>query len=238
MPYPKHLLNDNETVRVDMKPHWWFFVQYIMSGFILFGLVIFYVVSRGKINANVGVISASIETIFGFVILGLILFWLLGLVVRYLYWKFTIFVVTSDRVIFRTGIIAKRGSEIPLENISNINFNQKIIERLVGCGTLELESAGLKDDLNFTHIRNPDLVQREIYVMMEDNVKRTARYSSDGMVEKMEDVIQSTEYNPERPGAGSGDIISQIESLAKLRDQNIISDEEYEAKKRQLLDRM
>ena len=234
MAYPRHLLNDEETCRVDMRPHWWFFVQYIMSGGLLFAFLVAYLVLRKNITSEVGILPASAETIVGFLALIATVIWLLGLLGRYLYWKFTIFVFTSDRVIFRTGVIAKRGSEIPLENISNINFSQKIIERIVGCGTLELESAGLKDDLKFTHIRNPDLVQREIYVMMEDNVKRTAQYSSAGMVERMETAMQQNE-NSEAP---KGDIISQIEQLAKLRDQNMISDDEYEHKKRELLDRM
>ncbi len=27
MPYPKKLLNDNESVALDLHPHWWFFAQ-------------------------------------------------------------------------------------------------------------------------------------------------------------------------------------------------------------------
>ena len=32
MPYPKHLINDNETVALDLRPHWWFFSRHILTG--------------------------------------------------------------------------------------------------------------------------------------------------------------------------------------------------------------
>ena len=37
--------------------------------------------------------------------------------VRYLKWATTNFVITSDRVIFRHGVFAKSGIEIPLERV-------------------------------------------------------------------------------------------------------------------------
>ena len=41
-----------------------------------------------------------------------------------------------------------------------------------------------------------------------------------------------------RSGAGEPDIPEQIENLGELRDQKLITDEEFEAKKAQLLDRL
>ena len=79
----------------------------------------------------------------------------------------TYFVVTSRRVIYRTGVISKRGVEIPLERINNINFHQRIIDRIIGAGDLDIESAGKDGQSHFDFIRHPDGVQHEIYRQME-----------------------------------------------------------------------
>ena len=55
------------------------------------------------------------------------------LVSRYIQWMTTNFVITSDRIIFRSGVFAKRGIEIPLERVNNVIFHQSVIERLLGC---------------------------------------------------------------------------------------------------------
>ncbi|HRE02034.1 MAG TPA: PH domain-containing protein, partial [Ilumatobacteraceae bacterium] len=45
-------------------------------------------------------------------------------VFRYLKWITTNFVITSDRLIFRHGVVGKMGIEIPLERVNNVNFHQ------------------------------------------------------------------------------------------------------------------
>jgi len=89
---------------------------------------------------------------------------------RYIRWVSTHFVLTSDRVIFRTGIIAKHGIEIPLERINTIFFHQRIFERMLGLGDLDIESASKDGAQRFNDIRNPSGVQNEIYQQMEANL--------------------------------------------------------------------
>src|SRR5262245_28126756 len=60
---------------------------------------------------------------------------------RVLRWATTHFVLTTDRLIFRSGVVAKFGREIPLERINDVTFSQSLFERLVGVGDLLLESA-------------------------------------------------------------------------------------------------
>ena len=70
-------------------------------------------------------------------------------------------------MIYRTGVISKRGVEIPLERINNINFHQRLIDRIIGAGDLDIESAGKDGQSHFDFIRHPDGVQHEIYRQME-----------------------------------------------------------------------
>lgn len=213
MPYDQSLLNDGEVLALDLKPHWWYFAHHVLTGIVL--------VVAGILILQV---HGQFREILSWVFLAATFVWLLWVLVEYIQWNYTHFVVTSDRVIFRTGWIAKRGIEIPLERINNINFSQGIWERIIHAGDLEIESAGKDGQSHFQNVRNPDQVQQEIYRQMEGNTRKTASYTAAAFA------------NAESHQAAS--VPDQIRQLAELRDQGIISPEEFEYKKADLLNRM
>jgi uncharacterized membrane protein YdbT with pleckstrin-like domain len=229
MPYPKHLINDNETVALDLRPHWWFFSRHILTGIPLF--VILIVILSNTDSGSFG--GDSLRWIFGI----LFLVWAAWLGIKYLDWARTYFVVTSDRVIFRTGVLSRHGVEIPLERINNINYNQHLFERMIGAGNLEIQSAGEQGTSSFDFVRHPDGVQQEIYRQMESNARETAGYGSDAIARAVRETIGPGGAAGGGAG-GSASIPQQIQQLAQLRDQGHITPEEYERKKSQLLDRM
>ena len=205
MPYPKHLINEGEVVALDLNPHWWYFSRHIITGIpLLLSLV-------GILALNDGTLKDGLKIIWGV----LAVLWALWLLFKFLSWKFTYFVVTSDRLIYRHGVLAKRGIEIPLERVNNINFGQGIFERVIGAGDLQIDSAGKEGQSHFYNIRHPDGVQQEIYRQMEGYDRKKAGWS--------------------KPESSAAD---EIEKLANLRDRGVISAEEFEAKKTQLLERM
>jgi len=221
MPYPKQLVNQGETLVLDLRPHWWYFSRHIVTGIPLFVLLILLLQVHGTVQKYGGIIYIV-----------LLLVWALWLAYEYLQWRFTYFVVTDQRVVFRTGVIGKHGVEIPLERINNINFNQNIWNRLIGAGDLEIESAGREGQTQFDNVRHPDGVQQEIYRQMEVNARRQASWHTEA----------SSAHAPAPPVAAvpvaTPDVADQISKLATLRDQGAITSEEYEAKKAELLDRM
>jgi uncharacterized membrane protein YdbT with pleckstrin-like domain len=124
-------------------------------------------------------------------------------------------VLTTDRLISREGLVAKSGTEIPLERINTVFFSQSVFERMVGAGDLAIESAGERGTQHFSNIRRPSVVQREIYVQMEANENR-----------KFDRV------------AGGQAAPSAADELAKLHDllnRGAISQAEYDAQKARLL---
>ena len=157
MPYPDNLIQEGETLALDLRPHWWFFSRNILTGIPL--AIILIVV----LNSGTDWISK-----YGGILVGLVtVAWAVWLGLEYLKWRMTYFVVTSRRVIYRSGVISKRGVEIPLERINNINFHQRLIDRIIGAGDLDIESAGKDGQSHFDFIRHPDGVQHEIYRQME-----------------------------------------------------------------------
>ena len=77
------------------------------------------------------------------------------------------FVVTNERVIYRTGVVAKKGIEIPLDRINTVFFDQSLFERALGAGDVGIESAGESGRQIFDDVRKPQQVQQEIYRQME-----------------------------------------------------------------------
>ncbi|MGH8985539.1 MAG: PH domain-containing protein [Acidimicrobiia bacterium] len=204
MPYPKHLINEGETVALDLNPHWWYFSKHILTGIpLLLALIGILALGDGDVRKYLGYLWGALAVV-----------WAIWLLIKFLSWKFTHFVVTSDRLIYRHGVLAKRGVEIPLERVSNINFEQGIFERVIGAGDLQIDSAGKEGQSYFSNIRHPDGVQQEIYRQMESYDKKKAGWS-----------------------APQGSAADEIEKLANLRDRGVISAEEFEIKKMQLLER-
>jgi uncharacterized membrane protein YdbT with pleckstrin-like domain len=210
LPYPRHLINEGETVALDLHPHWWFFAKHILTGaLLLLGLV--------GVVAVRDVEYVNSVTAFGWAVLAVI--WAIWLLFKYLQWQFTNFVVTDDRIIYRHGVFAKHGVEIPLERINNINFDQRFWERIIGAGDLDIESAGREGQSHFEDVRHPDGVQQEIYRQMEVNNKQQAMWSAPQV-------------------SREASVPEQIEQLAALRDKGHISAQEFESKKAALLERM
>ena len=100
------------------------------------------------------------------------------LVSRYIQWFTTNFVITSDRVIFRTGVFGKHGIEIPLERVNNVIFHQSVIERMLGCGDLLIESGGETGQQRFTEVKNPDNVQALIHSQVDAKIARRGQASA------------------------------------------------------------
>jgi uncharacterized membrane protein YdbT with pleckstrin-like domain len=159
VPFPKKLLNEGETLELDLRPHWWYFAKNIVSSILLFLLAL--------------VIFSKLDYTFTkYFLYFLLILWAGWLAVKYVQWTNTHFVVTSARVIFRTGALGKQASEIPLDRITNIRFHQSLWERVIGAGDIDIESAGRDAQSNFTDVWHPDGVQQEIYRQMEVNGRK------------------------------------------------------------------
>ncbi|MDA2966610.1 MAG: PH domain-containing protein [Actinomycetota bacterium] len=202
MPYPAKLLNPDESVALDLNPHWWYFAESV-SSFAVSGILWLFVFGqddrKSYLTYPIGVIALAT---------------LVWVIVRYLKWRTTYFVITSDRLIYRNGVIGKSGIEIPLERVNNVNFKQGIFERIIGAGDLLIESGGEDGQQRFSDVSHPDRVQNLIHTQMEENQKRSFRVNV----------------------TGGNDVATQLEKLEGLRDRGSISAEEFESQKRRLLE--
>jgi len=202
--FPRKLLNQDEELVLDLRPHWWYLFPFV--------------------SVLVVVIALGIVTVTGldeyewlrYVAALALLAALIGFTIRYAIWTTTNFVLTSDRLVSRRGVLAKSGIEIPLERINTVFFRQSIFERMIGCGDLTIESAGERGTEAFSNIRKPDMVQREIYVQMENNENR--KFDRVGTIQH------------------SGmSVAEQLEKLSELYQRGHLTQVEFETQKSRLL---
>ncbi len=202
MPFPQKNLNDDESLILDLHPHWWYYAPALLSTAVvcILGLTVL-TNFDGWQQTTLGSISLAAIVVAGG--------WLVVQVVK---WRTTYFVLTSHRVIYREGVVARNGVEIPLERVNNVNFNQTIFERLIGVGDILIESGGQDGKQRFSDIARPMTVQNEIHQALQ-----TYR---EGMF---------------RPAPTRFDVADQLERLEALRDRGALTDAEFELQKRRLL---
>ncbi|HUR48583.1 MAG TPA: PH domain-containing protein [Acidimicrobiales bacterium] len=140
----------------------------------------------------------------------------LWLAVRWLQWTTSRLTVTTDRVMTRHGVVAKKHWQVTLERVHDISCSQTILERLLGAGDLAIETGGDRGHL-IEDVARPFRVQHEIYGAMENSTVTAATRAMD-----RRDLT----------------IPEQIEKLDELRQRGVISQAEFDVKKTQLLDRL
>jgi uncharacterized membrane protein YdbT with pleckstrin-like domain len=203
--YPGRLLNDNETVSVDLHPHWWFLAGPTLA--------IGAAIVAGVVTLVYTEADSTVRTVAGWATLVAIAASAIWLLVRYGRWLTTHFVITNRRVIFRTGLLAKRGIEIPIDRVNTVHFSQGVWERIVGVGDLLIESGGETGQQRFTDIRQPDRVQRVLHAEMESRELRGR--GADGVV----------------------DVAGQLEKLESMLERGTLTPEEFARQKQRLLGR-
>lgn len=210
MAFPRRLLADHERLVFDLRPHWVALVAPIAWILFAIGIYVAYVVGADRAG------PPAVE----WIVIGLALLVILWKGVHpIIEWATINFVLTSDRLITRSGIIAKQSKEIPLERINDVTFTQSILERMVGSGDLMIESAGERGQNRISNVRNPEQVQLTVYKEVEENNNRMMR--------------------PQGAVAPAGDSVTdQLEALGRLKEQGVITDMEFENKKQELLKRL
>ncbi len=160
MPYPDRLLAQDEEVTHRLHPHWKALVLPVL---------IFLVV----VGATAYGLSITTEPVLRYVIIGVaVLLLVIFTVIPFLRWRTTHFVITSHRVLVRRGILSRSGRDVPLTRINDVSFEHSFFERLLGCGTLVIESAGERGQVSLEDVPRVERVQGELYQLIENATDR------------------------------------------------------------------
>lgn len=202
MPYPDRLLTDGESVVREFRSHWRLLVIPLFMALVAIGVMIatWFVWPDNRIADLV---------ITGIALLALAVWGLWP----FIQWWFRTYVLTSERLITRSGVIARQGFEMPLESINDIKFSQNILERMLHSGDLLIESAGEEGQSRFHDIPEPEEFQSLLYKVRE---QRTGKRAAEAAI----------------------DPAAQLEALTRLHREGVLTDEEFEEKRQKLVDRL
>ncbi|MEX2504497.1 MAG: PH domain-containing protein [Egicoccus sp.] len=199
MRYPERLLSDDEDVLLLFRPHWKVLLPSLFWAMLLAALG--------------GAAFAALDPPWEWVAVGVaVALWLLFSIRSVLSWWFTAYVLTTERIVVRRGMIARTGVEIPLEQVTNVLFSQSVLERLLRYGDVVLEAAGSQGRSELHDIPDPEGFQHEVYAARELRML------------------------DQRGGGGGLDPVEALERLAALRERGHLSQDEFERQKRRLLD--
>lgn len=161
MGYPTRLLSEGERIDLELRPHWKALVFPVLILLVTCGAAGFLLViapDPGKTSGEASWIAI------GVVAVALIAYF----VVRpWLHWLFSNYVVTNRRLIIRLGFIHRTGRDLPLEKINDVSFrHDSLLDRMLGCGTLVVESAGEHGQILLDDIPRVEETQREISTLI------------------------------------------------------------------------
>jgi uncharacterized membrane protein YdbT with pleckstrin-like domain len=131
-------------------------------------MLAFYV--RGLLTAIVaGVIAGLVTRIAnGGVQAGWVSAAVLVVFVVVLVWGFvrrlsTTYTITSRRLTIRSGLLSREMHETRLERVQNVNSRQRPLERLLGVGTVDFDTAGgAAYDFSFRGVDDPGRIVRTV----------------------------------------------------------------------------
>lgn len=162
MAYPDELLSEQEHVVVHSHPH---FKMLIFPA-----LALLVTLGAGTWLALIAKDAGSPWNPAGLIAIGVValvlVVWLF--LVPFVRWRTTHFIVTTDRLIAREGVLKRTGIDIPLSRINSVQFEHGLLDRVFGCGTLIIESAS-DEPLRFEDIPHVERVHTRIYREVNDN---------------------------------------------------------------------
>ena len=143
-----------------LHPHWKTLVTPVVLAFVIVAVLL---VGEVLIPSSR---AAALERLALAVVAIVLLMWWLMLPI--LAWRTTIYEVTTRRMRLRDGILTRHGRDIPLSRITDVSFRKGLLDRLLGCGTLVVESAGEHSELSLTAIPHVEQVSALLFQLVED----------------------------------------------------------------------
>ncbi len=163
MGYPENVLAAQEKLLLHRHPHWT-----TVIGHLLLGALIVAIASAGfwwfAALALVAPWGLVVNIVLGALLGVALIWWVIAPLVR---WVTTHFVITDQRVMYRTGVFTRSGIDIPLLRINTVQFQHGFIDRIFRTGTLMIESAS-DDPLSFKHIPNVEKVHSMLYTQLNE----------------------------------------------------------------------
>lgn len=173
MAYPEKVLANDEKIVEHLHPHWITLVPATLW------LVAICAAAGVCVNFAPGSGTSRTVVLVIILVVGVVLLCWLALS-PWMRWRTTHFVITTHRVLIRKGVFTHTGRDIALQRINDVGFSQSLWDRMVGAGTLSIESAGEHGQQSLKNVPHSDAVQQTINRLIEEDDARRARQAYGG----------------------------------------------------------
>lgn len=208
--YLDSLLSESEKVNLVVRRHW-----FILSRSIMLEITLILIIFAATITASISLSSTSWLPIIILVGALLLIFPIITGTRDILIWANHQFIITNRRVMQITGVINKNVIDSSLEKVNDVKMAQSVFGRIFDYGDIEILTASELGVNLFRQIDNPILF-------------KTAMLNAKAALENSQAVV--VESKPSIP--------SMIAQLAELRKQEVITEEEFQEKKADLLSKL
>jgi membrane protein YdbS with pleckstrin-like domain len=227
--YVESLLGRGEQILYVARQHIFVLVANILSELALIALLVAAGVASNMAfdTASIVVGGMTASNLILLICVGISVIVLISGLVDYLRWNGEQYIVTDRRVIQVRGVLNKRVIDSSLEKINDVELRQSLLGRLLDFGTVEILTGAGEEGANLMDRIQGPMDFKKAMLEAKHNHERGYGYL---------DPV----YQPARGAAPSApaDIQHVLEELAALRDRGILSADEFEAKKRELLSRI
>jgi uncharacterized membrane protein YdbT with pleckstrin-like domain len=169
----RHLVED-EYVVVSTRTH----VKAMLLPAVL--LILVAAVAGFLVTLPTGREAPLLQAVIGLLALALVLWWVGK---PFLRWLTTTYTVTNRRLITRSGVLSRRGRDIPLNRITDVAYERGLWDRLLGCGTLVVSDASEHGRVRLHDIPHVERVHLELTDLLfgdePDEPEREAQRSDD-----------------------------------------------------------
>ena len=267
MPLPRKLLNDDEELLAEMRPHWVFYGGPLGAAALTGAAILTLVIGlKPPTWADYPLIAiAAVPTL-----------WLAGRLIK---WRSYTLALTSTRILVRQGVFGRDTVQLRLQRITEVNIAQTLPERMLGTGRLVIDVQGEDDSLILHDVRKPAVVQRVVNSQINELVGGGEREEVPQSMRPHDAPRHREEWQPNaeppvatpafdaprhddtppfgneavtpaepepadsgtpapRPGSTDGGVHERLIELDDLRRRGILTDEEFQAKKSELLGRI
>ena len=160
MGLPADQLSSGETVVLDLHEHW----KHLLGAMLiclaaLVGLLVVLAVSPDSgflawLDSLGWIAFAVVVVLFG--------------VWPALAWWNRSYTLTTERLATRSGVLRRTGRDIPLRRVNDVAFDQGLLDRLVGCGTLRVSAASEQGTAVLTDIPHVHAVALRMNELVRD----------------------------------------------------------------------
>jgi uncharacterized membrane protein YdbT with pleckstrin-like domain len=150
-------LNAGEQIIYEGHPSWRSILGYYVKGLIVAVVV-----------GAIGWLADGPGLAIGFALLVIAIVLVAGFLRRFA----TVYMITTQRLRIKQGIIARHVQQTDIARVQNVNTNQSVFERMLQVGTVDFDTAGTGDsDFKFAGVEDPE----EVVAAVDRAQKQVAR---------------------------------------------------------------